>query len=90
MAQTAIYSGTKIEGLYLGSYDGNAPSHHWFLAKTEQGEEVMSSNAFEKHAGLCFALGNVSMGSVPVVSVLRKPMCQQTCQQDSLTIGQHA
>eukprot|EP00891_Asterochloris_glomerata_P004126 jgi/Astpho2/4126/Aster-01269 len=51
VAQTAVYSGTKFEGLYLGSYEGNAPSHHWFLAKTEQGEEVMSSNAFEKHAG---------------------------------------
>ena len=82
MAQTAIYSGTKCEGLYLGSYEGNAPSHHWFLAKTEQGEEVMSSNAFEKHAGLCPAIDN--KGSALGLLVLRKGMFQQTMQVFSL------
>ena len=89
MAQTAIYSGTKFDGLYLGSYNGNAPSHHWFLAKTEQGKEVMSSNAFEKHAGLCSALVDVSKGSALGVYVLRKGMCQQMMPVP-LTVSQNA
>ncbi len=84
MAQTAVYSGTKFEGLYLGSYEGNAPSHHWFLAKTEQGEEVMSSNAFEKHAGLCYARVDVSRGKALGVYVLRSGMFQQSCTSISL------
>ena len=75
VAQAAIYSGTKAEGLYLGSHAGNAPSHHWFLAKTEQGEEVMSSNAFEKHAGVGFALVDISKGSATVLPLCRGRAC---------------
>ena len=89
MAQPAIYSGTKVEGLYLGSYNGNAPSHHWFLAKTEQGEEVMSSNALEKHAGLCSARVDVSKGCALGVFVPRKGMFQQRMQVP-LTVSQNA
>ena len=100
MAQTAFYSGTKAEGLYLGSHNGNAPSYHWFLTKTEQGEEVMSSNAFEKHAGLWPALVDVSKGSALGVLVLGKGMfptnharsspCEPECVSTTMVPSQGA